>query len=145
MAGVAWLAVKNRLVAALPSVVGAKVYDGPVVTGEHPEAYVTVGWSPSEDAEAGSFDAQVGQDGFSSTESGSVVCEFAAVNGSRRMPDAFAMFSAAAAWVQADMTLGGTLTQGSTCTISARVAQAQTTAGATQRLVVSVNYFTRLP
>lgn len=143
MAGVAWLTVKNRLVAALPAVVGAKVYDGPVVTGEHPTAYVTVGWSPAEDNDAGSFDPDVAQDGFSSTETGSVVCEFAAVNGSARMPNAFAMLSAFAAWVQADMTLG-VLTQGSTCALSVRVVQAQTTAGATQRLIVSVNYFTRV-
>lgn len=144
---VAWATVKDRLVVALPAVVGASVsvIDGPVVTGNAPSAYITVGYAPSATGDSsGTFSQDVGPDGFSATETGSVVCELAAVTGSTTIPDAFATFDLIAAWVQADMTLGGVLEVGSTCTVSAVVVQEQTRAGAVQRLVVSINYFTRL-
>lgn len=147
MAGVAWEAVKARLVEALPAVVGSTVasYNGPVVTGQKPTAYLTIGAAPSRaNDEAGSFEQVVGPDGFDVEETGTVLCELGAVTGSTTIPSVFASFAAVAAWVQADMTLGGTLGKGSTCTVSADVAQAQTGSGAVQRLVLSFNYFTRL-
>lgn len=146
MAAVAWQAVKARLVSALPAVIPtATVYDGPRVSGEDPAAYLTVGSAPSQsDESGGSFSQDVGPDGYSATETGSVVCELGATTGATDIPDAFGLFAAVAAWVQADMALGGTLSPGSTCTVNATVVQAQTRAGAVQRLILSVNYFTRL-
>ena len=142
---VAWESVRAELVAALPAVVGpsVKVYDGPVVTGENPPSYITVGHSPSAtDESAGTFTQDVGPDGFDVAETGVVICELAASTGSTTVPSVFATFGAIAAWIQADMTLGGTLSANATCTASANVVQAQTRAGAVQRLLLTINYST---
>ena len=147
MSGVKWPEVKARLVSALPSVIGptVRVFDGPAPTGENPATYLMVGHAPSTtDDSAGRFTQDVGPDGFSAAENGNVVCELAAITGSTAIPSVFATASAITAWVQADMTLGGVLSPGSTCTVSADVVQDQTTSGAVQRLVLSVNYFARL-
>ena len=143
---VAWEAVKAHLVTALPAVVGnVVVIDGPVVTGTNPPAYITVGHTPSADVEsAGSFTQDVGPDGYAAEEVGSVVCELAAHTGSTNVPTVFATFAAIAAWIQADMTLGGILSPNATCTASANVVQAQTRAGAVQRLLLTISYTTRL-
>lgn len=148
MAGVAWAAVKDRLVSALPAVVAPTVvFDGPQPkSGVNPSSYLSVGQVPSsaDDLTAGRFSQEVGTDGFSAVETGSVACELGAVTGNSQVPSVFDTFSALAAWVQADMTLGGVLSPGSTCTVEADVLQAQTNSGAVQRLVVTFNYFTRL-
>lgn len=144
---VAWQAVKERLAADLPAVVGSSVvtYNGPVVSGRQPSAYLTIGAQPStEDVSAGTFEQSVGPDGFRATETGTVLCELGAVTGAPQVPSVFASFDAMTAYLQADQTLGGTLRPGSTVTASAEVLQAQTQAGAVQRLLVSVNYFARL-
>lgn len=145
---VAWPSVRAALAASMPNVVGpsVRVYDGPVVTGETPAAYLTVGHTPSSDDEsAGSFSQDVGPDGFSAIESGTVVAELAAVTGSTTIPDVFATFDAIAAYVQGDMTLGGTLLPGSTLTVSVDVEQSQTTSGAVHRLLLTFAYTARLP
>jgi hypothetical protein len=147
MSGVAWNQVRDRLASALPVALGptVKVYNGPAVSNENPSSYLTVGHAPStNDESAGRFDQEVGPDGFSAAETGNVLCELAAVTGNSVVPSVFDTFAALAAWVQSDMTLGGALSPGSTCTVAADVVQEQTTSGAVQRLVVSVNYFTRL-
>lgn len=121
------------------------VIDGPIVSGEAPRAYLTIAHSPTADSgEAGSFQQDVGPDGFSVTETGTILAEIGAVTGDSHVPDAFAIFAVVASWIQSDMTLGGTLGAGSTCTVSAQVIQAQTTAGAVQRLQLTVSYFTRI-
>lgn len=144
---VAWEAVKARLVSALPAVVGSgvTVFDGPTVSGRQTDSYLTIGFQPSTaDESAGDFEQGVGPDGFSATETGTVLCELGAVTGAPQVPSVFASFDAMTAYLQADQTLGGTLRPGSTVTASAEVLQAQTQAGAVQRLLVSVNYFARL-
>lgn len=144
---VAWEAVKARLVAALPAVVGAgvAVYDGPSVSGESVSSYLTVGDQPSNDsASAGSFSHEVGPDGFTVTETGTVLCELGAVTGDTVVPSVFASFDAIVSHIQADQTLGGVLSPGATVAASADVVQGQTTAGAVQRLLLSINYFARL-
>jgi hypothetical protein len=144
---VAWPVVRAQLAAQLPTVLGStvSVYDGPVVAGEAPPSYLTVAETPSTDDETGgTFTQEVGPDGFHVTETGTILCELAAVAGDATMPSVFASFDLIAAWVQADMTLGGVLSPGSTCTVQAAVVQAQTSVGAVQRLIVTFNYFTRL-
>jgi hypothetical protein len=144
---VAWPTIRARLAAQLPTVLGptVSVYDGPVVSGEAPPSYLTIADTPSTDDETGgSFTQEVGLDGFLVTETGTVLCELAAVSGDATVPDVFASFDLIASWVQTDMTLGGVLRPGSTCTVSAAVVLAQTSAGAVQRLIVTFNYFARL-
>lgn len=142
---VAWPNVRGRLAAHLPTLLGAgvTVYDGPVVTGDSPAAYVTVAHQPSSDAEdAGRYAQTLGPDGFRATEVGSVLLEFAAVTGDSTVPSAFGMVDALQAWVQKDQTLGGLLVTGSVVTISVDVLQAVNTAGAVQRLLASLDYTT---
>lgn len=144
---VAWESVKEHLVTGLPAVVGTsvEVIDGPVVKGNSPSAYITIGHAPSaDDVTAGSFTQDVGPDGYSASESGTVVCELAAVTGATDIPSVFATFDAIATWLQDDMTLGGILTADATCTAAANVVQAQTTVGAVQRLLLTISYTTRL-
>jgi hypothetical protein len=144
---VAWPTVRARLAAQLPTILGPSVtvYDGPAVSGEAPPSYLTVADTPSTDDEtAGAFTQEVGPDGFVVVESGTILSELAAVSGAATVPDVFASFDAIASWVQADMTLGGVLGPGSTCTVQAAVAQAQTSAGSVMRLILTFNYFTRL-
>lgn len=144
---VAWPAVRAYLAANLPGVVGAgvTVFDGPVVTGQDLDAYLTIADQASGDsASAGSFSQEVGPDGFSATETGTVLCELGAVTGGTDVPDVFATFDAIASHLQGNQTLGGTLTPASTVTASADVVQDQTSSGAVQRLLISIAYFTRL-
>lgn len=144
---VAWEAVKARLVAALPGVVGSsvRVFDGPVVDGSAPSSYLTVGWQPStDDLGVGSFEQGVGPDGYRVTETGTVLCELGAVTGDTTVPSVFASFSAITAHLASDQTLGGTLLPGSTVTAEATVVQGQTQSGAVQRLLIGINYFTNI-
>ena len=144
---VAWPSVRARLAAALPAVVGASVtvYDGPVVTGDSPAAYVTIAYQPSTDDEAaGDYEqTQTGPGGYLSEESGTVLLEVAAVTGDSVIPSAFTTADAIHSWVQADQRLG-VLVAGSTSSLAVEVLQAQNTAGAVQRLLLTLSYFTRV-
>lgn len=145
---VAWNAVRAKLASSLPGVVGqfVTVYDGPVISGENPPAALTIAYAPSltPDSPIGRLVQDQAKDGYSATETGSVVCEVAAITGDSTVPDTFTIFGAIAAWLQADQTLGGTLNPGSTCYAAADVIQAQTTSGAVQRLIVTITYFARI-
>jgi hypothetical protein len=140
---VAWPAVKDRLVALLPTLLptGALVFDGPVPTGEGPAAYVTVGWQPSTDDEsAGSYAQARDLEGFAAAETGTVLLEFGAITGEVEMPDAFGLVDALQAYVQANQSLGGVLGGAPTVSLDVEVAQAQNVAGAVQRLLVTLTY-----
>lgn len=148
MAAVAWESVKAHLVAELPAVVGSgwSLYDGPTVEADAPEAYVMVGHAPStETDEAGTFSQQVDPTfGYPTAEQGTVVCELGAITGGTTIPTVFGAYQSIADWLRSDMTLGGLLSPDATVTAEATVVQSQTTAGAVQRLVVAINYTTRL-
>lgn len=143
---VAWPTVRARLAAALPGVVGAgvTVYDGPVVTGDSPAAYLTVAHQPStEDETAGGYEqTQDGYGGFAGEERGTVLMELGAVTGDSVVPSVFTAADLISAWVQADQTLG-VLAPGSTASLEVDVLQ-QNAAGAVQRLLLTLSYFTRL-
>ena len=143
---VAWPSVRARLAAQLPTVLGSSVtvYDGPVVSGEAPPSYLTIAETPSTDDETGgTFTQEIGLGKVILDETGTVVCELAAVSGDATVPDVFVSFGLIATWVQADMTLGGVLRPGSTCTVSASsVLQRQTSSGAVQVLILAFSYFT---
>lgn len=143
---VAWPTVRARLAAALPGVVGAgvTVYDGPVVTGDSPAAYLTVAHQPStEDETAGGYEqTQDGFGGFASEERGTVLMELGAVTGDSVVPSAFASADAIHSWVQADQTLG-VLNPGSTTSLEVDVLEINA-GGGVQRLLLTLNYFTRV-
>ena len=144
---VAWGAVRAHLAASLPAIVGSsvKVYDGPVVTAEAPMAYLTIGSQPSGPESAGTFTQVTPPDGFASVETGTVLCELGAIDGTASVPSVFASFDLIAAYLHANQTLGGVLFPGSTVTVGAEVTQYQTQSGATQQLLLSVTYQTRIP
>lgn len=145
---VAWPVVKAALVDGLPTVVGpdVTVYDGNTVSGDSPSRYVTVAWQPATDEEsAGSFEqTRTGPGGFVAEETGTVLLEVAARTGDAYLPDAFGLFDAINTWLQGNQSLGGALGAGSVVTASAEVVNAQNTAGAVQRLLVLITYFTRI-
>lgn len=143
----AWDKVRAALAAQLPGVVpaGVTTYDGPVVSGDAPTAYLTIGSAPSStDNATGTFAQDNGPDGYSATETGGVLCELGAVTGDARVPSVFAAFEAIVSHIQSDMTLGGVLTVGSVVTVAATVVESQTGAGAKQHLVITVQYLTRI-
>jgi hypothetical protein len=144
---VAWPAVRAALASSLTTALPAfTVYNGPVVTGEAPSYYLTVAHQPSTtDESAGSFEPDTPQDGFTATETGTILCELGGVTGDTTVPSVFDAFDVITSLLQADQTLGGVLYAGSTITASADVLQAQNQAGAVQRLLVTISYFTRLP
>lgn len=143
---VAWPLVRAALYRRLPPLLpGVKSYNGPVPSGQQPTKYLTVGNAPSvDDDSSGSFTQANGDDGYSVTETGFVMCELGGTSGSAEMPSVFAQFDVIASSLQADMTLGGVLARGSVVTANASVVEAQTKAGAVQRLVVSIQYQTRI-
>lgn len=145
---VAWPLVRSHLASALPGVVGTSVtvYDGPVLDGGTPTTYLSIAAQPSTvDGSSGTFTQQVGPDGFSAEETGTVRCELGGVTGDTTVPDVFGTFGAIASYLQGDQTLGGVLQPASTVTASVDdVIEAQTRAGAVQRLLISIQYTTRL-
>lgn len=142
---VAWPTVRARLASQLPAVVGAgaTVYDGPVVTGDAPSAYVTVAHQPSVDTDsAGDYSQdRTSFGGYVAEERGSILLEVAAVSGDPAVPDAFTIAAAVHDWVQADQTLG-VLSADATCVLGTTVLQSQNAAGAVQRLLLTLTYTT---
>lgn len=144
---VAWNRVRAALVTRLGAVLpyGVVLYDGPAPRGDNPAVYLTVGFAPSAAGDAtGTFAQDFGPDGYVATETGGVLMEAAAVTGDATIPSVFDVFDAVATSIQSDMTLGGLLVPGSLVTTSATVVEAQTNAGATQRLVITVQYQTNI-
>ncbi|GAB3884580.1 hypothetical protein [Terrabacter terrigena] len=148
---VAWHKVRAKLAASLPGIIGpgttfgVSIFDGPVVTGENPPAAFTIAYAPSlAEPTVGRFTQEQGPDGYTATETGALVCELAMATGYTTVPDVFGAFDAIASWIQADQTLGGTLSPASTCTAAADVVQAQSSSGAVQRLIVTISYRTNL-
>lgn len=143
----AWPKLTERLIALLPTLPGwsaVTVYDGPPVTSDAPIDYITVGWVPGEDF-AGSYEQARGV-GNLLEENGSIRSELVCVDGGGDLnavrDRAFALVDA---WEQSladDQTLG-VLLPSSTASLSVDVEPAQTTAGAVQRLTVTLVYFAR--
>ena len=143
----AWPVVKGRfavLAAGLSGWSQVSVYNGPVVTGEAPTEFFTVGFVPGEDF-GGSYEQDRGL-GDVPQEVGTVRSELVCSSGDTDMVTvearAFALVDALQAAVDADPTLG-VMRSGSTSALSVDVQPQQTTAGAVQRLVVTVSYIAR--
>lgn len=150
---VLWPTVKNRLVTVLVSWDGyvastdpaalatdVLVFDGPLVSGDDPTAFITVGWQHSTDEDsAGTFEQSEGPDGYMVTETGSVLCEIASITGDSAIPNAFVIYEALANYVQANRTLG-VLDPTALTSLSCEVVQAQNSDGAVQRLLVAMEY-----
>lgn len=143
----AWPVVKRRLVNLMPTLPGwsqVSVYDGPPVTGEVPTAYITVGYVVGEDF-GGTYEQSRGV-GNLLEELGSVRCELVCSTGNVDLASvestSFALVDALEQSIANDQTLG-VLHPSSTSSLAVDVQPAQTTAGATQRLTVTLNYFSR--
>jgi hypothetical protein len=141
----AWPSVKAALVGLVPSLSGwssVAVYSGPVVTGDAPTEFFTVGYVPGEDF--GGIYEQARGPGDLPVEEGTVRSELVCSSGSARdMPmveaRAFALVDALQAAVDRDPTLG-VLRQGSTVALAVDVQPQQLTSGAVQRLAVTLTY-----
>lgn len=138
----AWPLLAGRLVSWLPTLpgwAGVAVYDGPPVTADVPGSYVTVGFVLGED-NGGSYD-QVYLAGGLLEETGTVHCEIVCWTGdvdlATMRTQAFALADALQAAMSADGTLGGVV-RSAAMTVDVR--PVQTTAGAEQRLMVTLNY-----
>lgn len=143
----AWPSVKSRLVALLPTLpgwAGVSVYNGPVVTGDAPTSFATVGFVPGEDF-GGSYEQERGA-GDAPLEVGTVRTEIVVSDGGTDLPAvesrAFALMDAWQAEVDRDPRLG-VLRQGSTSALTVDVQPSQTTGGAVQRLTATLSYTAR--
>lgn len=144
----AWPLIKRRLVEHLPNLPGwsqVAVYDGPPVTGDSPTDFVTVGFVRGEDF-AGSYEQTPPVGPWSMEEAGTLRSELVCATGDTDLPGmelrAFALVDAWQEWVTADPKLG-VLNPSSTASLAVDVQPQQTTAGAVQRLVVTVSYLAR--
>jgi len=143
----AWPTVVARLVSHLPTLPGwsdVRVFDGPPVTQEAPAGYVTVGFVLGEDF-GGSLE-QSTPEAWPWEEAGTirseVVCTTGDVNISVVRAQAFALFDAWQDWVVGDHTLG-VMSPSSTASLAVDVQPVQNTAGAAQRLTVTLTYLAR--
>lgn len=141
-----WPQVAAQLVTLLPTLPafsGVPVYDGAPLAGDETPSYVAVGWVLDEDGGGSCSFVQSG-DGFHLDETGEVRCEVFAGNGdgdlSAARTAAFALIDAVQAAIGLDRTLG-VLPFGSSCDLSVDVVPSQSSSGAGQLLVMSVNYF----
>ena len=147
----AWPRVVNRLVAWLPTLPGwadVAVYDGPPVTGDTPGSFVTVGYVPGEDFGGSYEQTRNGENSWQGAleEAGSVRCELVCWTGdvglAAQRAAAFALIDAWEAALSADERLG-VLPPSSTSSLSVDVQPVQNSAGAAQRLTVTLSYFSR--
>lgn len=122
------------------------IYDGPPVTGDAPEKYMTVGYVVGEDF-AGSYE-QTRNGDFQGLleESGTVRSELVCLTGDVDLvsmrAQAFALVDALEAEVSRDETLG-VLSPATSSSLAVDVQPLQTTNGAEIRLVVTLSYLTR--
>lgn len=147
----AWPQVVNRLTTVLPTLPGwsgVPVYDGPPVTADAPPTYVTVGFVLGEDF-GGSYEQTRNGDGGwqgALVEAGTVRCEVVSATGNVDLPavrtKTFALVDSWEEWVSADETLG-VLGASSVSSLAVDVVPAQTTAGSSQRLAVTLTYLAR--
>lgn len=141
--------VVSRLVDLLPQLEGwseVTVYDGPPVTADNPDAYVTVGFVVGEDF-AGSYEqTRNGDIQGLLEETGSVRSELVCLTGDVDLvsmrAQAFALVNTLEAEVSRDETLG-VLSPATSSSLAVDVQPLQTTGGAEIRLVVTLSYVTR--
>lgn len=143
-----WPALAARLVALTPTLPGwgaVDVYDGPPVSDGYgaPQAWFTVGYV-AEDDDSGSYAREESPVSGMVEESGAVRCELVAFSGDAVTADvrtqAFALADALGASIRSDQTLGGALPSGTALALDVSVRTAQTDAGVTFSLVLSVSY-----
>lgn len=144
----AWPLLVNRLQQVLPGLTGwgdVVVFDGPPVTQDAPANYLTIGFVLGEDA-AGEIERITHGLAGMLEEVGSIRCELVCATGETDLAavraKAFALVDSWQAEVSRDQSLG-VLGPSSTTSLSVEVLPAQTDAGAAQRLVVTLNYFSR--
>lgn len=143
-----WPLIHARLVELLPTLAGwedVPAFDGPPITGDTPRDYVTVGYVIAEDS-AGTFSHIRSGGGYQVEETGGIRCELVSTVGETDLATvrarAFALLDALEQEIRRDQTLGVLSTEG-TSALDVDVVPVQTTSGAQQRLVFTIQYFTR--
>jgi hypothetical protein len=143
----AWPTVVARLVEHLPSLPGwadVAVFDGPKLQPDDPFSFVTVAFVEGEDF-GGSFE-QSTPESWPWEEAGTVRSELVVWSGDEGQSGirarAFDLFGAWQDWVVDDHTLG-VLSPSSTASLAVDVQPVQNTAGAAQRLTVTLSYLAR--
>ncbi len=146
---IVWPKIPPALLALLPTLPGwsrVEVFDGPPVTQGAPSAYCTVGYVLDEGS-GGTFNQELGPVDGLREESGEVRCELVVSTGD---VDIASVRSAAGDLVDAldaalrtDQSLGGLLSHGSSVVLGADFLPVQNTSGASVRVAMSVQYFTR--
>ena len=139
-----WPTVQASLVAVLPTVLtpDVVVYDTQAISGDDPDAWVTVGFVTGDNA--GQFNWTRDSSGFTVDEVGDVKLHLVARSGDEGMaPVRAKVFSMAAAilnLVAADNTLGGRLPYLTELGAAVQVASVEDDDGVAQELVVNVTY-----
>lgn len=147
----AWPLLKRRLVVLLPTLPGwsaVAVYDGPPVTQDVPTDYCTVGFVVGEDFGGSYEQTRNGEGGWQGalTEVGTIRSELVCSTGDVDLvaveTRAFDLVDAWEADISRDETLG-VLSPASSASLTVDVQPLQSTAGASQRLTVTLTYSTR--
>lgn len=143
---VLWPAVYAWELAALPTLPGwsdVAVYDGPPVTGDDPEWYVTVGWV--NDPEAGTWQRQRAPSGMEMLEEGDIrstlTCQTGDVDLASMRTKAFDLINEFAATVEVDRSLGGILPPQSEVSVAATVQSIQNPQGSAQSVTFALHYY----
>lgn len=142
-----WPKVKAALAAGVPtisSLTDVEVYAGPPISGEAPERYITIGYVEGDNA--GTYQQAREYDGFFTREVGEVRTQIVAQrgesDGSLAEADCFAAADAIDAWVWADRTLGGVLSQDSMVETTVEVHSVSNAAGTATVLIHAFRYTT---
>lgn len=156
-----WPVVKQALLDLLPTLDGFDeviIHNGQPMTDKGADRWISVGWSSFGPlgggrtggiGDRGSFDNDTDETVDRLwAERGSVACELVVWTGDEEAAasiesDAFTLVGTLQRSIRLDQSLGGALPPLSLTSLSAEVMSAQDQSGATQRLIVSVNYFVR--
>ena len=141
-----WPLIVGRLVALLPTLTGwsnVVVIDGPLISADVPDDYITVGYVA--DDQAGTGNSVQADDGFRRVETGTVRSQLNCVTGDTDMAGmrnrVFALYNAIDAAVRADRRLGVLSPEG-TSELEFEVLSLQNAAGTAQSIVITLLYQT---
>lgn len=141
-----WPVVVARLLALLPTLPGwstVTVIDGPLVSADVPDDYVTVGYVDND--QGGSYTQVQDPNGFQWQETGTVRCQLSCVTGDADLPAvrvrAFALIDAVEAAVRADRRLG-VLSPSGTSELDVDVLSLSNANGTAQQLTFTLHYTT---
>ncbi len=146
---IVWPKVRAALPAFVASVHGwgsVEVFNGPPVTQGAPADWCSVGFVKDEGS-AGDFNQEQGDLDGCREETGEIRCELVLKGDEGSMTElhlrASAYLDALDAALRADQSLGGLLGQGDSVVLGADFLPVQNTSGASVRVAMSIQYFSR--